>query len=52
MRKGRRFSQDGITYYVFLVGPVSTLCKAEDGTLIHFNTHELREILEAEQCSQ
>jgi len=48
MKPGRRFTQDGIVYYVFLVGPLTTLCKAEDGSLTQWATHELKAILSAE----
>lgn len=41
MTHGQRFQLDGITYYVDTVGPVTTLCKREDGTFEHFQTYAL-----------
>ena len=45
MTKGQRFTLDGITYYIDTIGPITTLCRRDDGTFTHVNSDDLSRFL-------
>ena len=45
MRKGRRFTLEGVTYFIDVIGPKTTLLIRDDGTFAHVDSSDLNRFL-------